>query len=355
MTISLSKPLVGQRVRDQIFSPISEGELGQKLLREVDEFIELSRLSQPPAAELQLLTETSAELVGFGVLDPFLANPEIEEIWINGVNDLWFAINGRTHRADIELSRQTLENLVFRLLRHSSRRVDRIHPFADATLADGSRVHVVIPPVTAGEWVVNIRKFPSRTRTLSDLVEVHMLTEAQASELREAMLSGANLLVSGATHTGKTTLLSALLGELPREQRVVSIEETHELRLRNPDWVAMQGRTEAAGDAEVIDLRRLVREALRMRPEYLVVGEVRGAEALELILAMNSGIPAAGTIHAKSAAGAISKLELLPALAQSNIDARFISSAVNEVLDVVVHIQSSRGQRRVQEILWPKR
>ena len=355
MTILLSKPAVGQRVRDQLFAPITEDELGRKVLRQVDELVELGDKSQHPSAELEMLTEASAELSGFGVLEPLLANQKIEEVWINGADEVRFAVNGKSFKADIRLPHDALENLVFRLLRHSSRRVDRMHPFADATLADGSRVHVVIPPVTAHSWIVNIRKFPPKTRSLGDLVQLGMVTQSQANELAAAMRDGANLLISGATHTGKTTLLSALLGELPPQQRVISIEETHELRLANPDWVAMQGRNGGFGEAEEIDLRRLVREALRMRPEYLVVGEVRGAEALELMLAMNSGIPCAGTIHAKSAAAAISKLQLLPTLAQANIDAGFISAAVREVLDVVVHIRSAGELRRIQEILWLKR
>jgi pilus assembly protein CpaF len=281
-----------------------------------------------------------------------LNDAQIEEIWINRPGELRFASGGRTEVVNLNFDAQQLENLVFRLLRNSSRRVDRVHPFADATLADGSRVHVVIPPITNGYWTLNVRKFPGKTRSLDDLFAGGMLTSAQHAELSDAMLAGCNVLVSGATQAGKTTFLSALLGQLPAATRVVSIEETHELRISAADWVAMQGRPEAVGDSDAIDLRRLLRESLRMRPDFLVVGEVRGAEALELLLAMNTGIPCAGTIHAKSAQSAISKLKLLPALAKANIDQRFLGETVDDVLDVVVHVERAGGKRRVSEILW---
>lgn len=352
MTISIARPTVSEKVRDSLFAQPSTLELNDLMVRGVDEFVELDLERHQANRELEIISEANAELTGFGVLQPFLDDPEVEEVWVNHANQVRYSRAGRSHVVDLKLSPQSLENLVFRLLRNSSRRVDRIHPFADATLVDGSRVHVVIPPITSGAWAINIRKFPAKTRSLEDLLELGMIKQSQLLELRDAMSRGLNVLVSGATHAGKTTLLSALIGELPEKQRVISVEETHELRLRNADWVAMQGRAEAFGDANAIDLRRLLREALRMRPEYLVVGEVRGAEALELVLAMNSGIPCAGTIHAKSAQSAVSKLMLLPTLAQANLDAKFISAAVSEVLDLVVHVKSLDGRRYVEELLW---
>lgn len=352
MTISIARPKVSEKVREGLVSPPTSSDLSDRMVRGIDEFVELDAGRHLANRELEIISEATAELTGFGALQPFLDDPDIEEVWVNQAQQLRYAKAGRSHVVDLNLPAQALENLVFRLLRNSSRRVDRIHPFADATLADGSRVHVVIPPITSGDWAINIRKFPAMTRSLEDLHELGMLTRPQLIELRDAMLRGVNVLVSGATHAGKTTLLSALIGELPSQQRVISVEETHELRLRNADWVAMQGRAEAIGDAEAIDLRRLLREALRMRPEYLVVGEVRGAEALELVLAMNSGIPCAGTIHSKSAQSAVSKLMLLPTLAQANLDAKFIAATVSEVLDLMVHIKNRDGRRYVDELLW---
>lgn len=352
MTIFQTRSDVFDRVRAELVPDSSALQVAERAVSVVDQYFELQSNRQDANEELALVSDVEAELTGFGFIQPYLNDAQIEEIWVNRPGELRFAKGGRTEVVSLGFDAQQLENLVFRLLRNSSRRVDRIHPFADATLADGSRVHVAIPPITDGNWTLNVRKFPAKTRTLDELLGTGMLTAAQHSELTEAMIRGCNLIVSGATQAGKTTFLSALLGQLPSATRVISIEETHELRIPAADWVAMQGRPEAVGDSGVIDLRRLLRESLRMRPDYLVVGEVRGAEALELLLAMNTGIPCAGTIHAKSARAAVSKLKLLPALAQANIDQRFLEATVDDVLDVVVHVERVGGIRQVSEILW---
>lgn len=321
------------------------------LVRSLDSLVELSEQPNNASSELQLVTEVDQDVRGFGPLQRLLANPNVEEIWMNDQAQIWWSELGHKFHEPSHLSQTAYENLVARLLRNSSRRVDRMHPFADATLADGSRVHAVIAPVTRSGWSINIRKFPALTRTLDELTERGMLTESQASHLSELVRNGRNLLISGATNTGKTTLLSALIAQLPAAKRVVTVEETHELKLINNDWVALQGRPEGQGDAAAIDLRRLVRESLRMRPDVLVVGEVRGAEALDLVLAMNSGIPAAGTIHAKSAAAALTKLMLLPTLAQANVDQHFMQSTVLSVVDAVAHLENLDGKRRLVELL----
>lgn len=352
MTIFQTRSQVFDRVRAEIEPDSSAMQLSARAVSVVDEHFELKTERSRPHDEMALVHDVEAELTGFGFIQQFLADPKIEEIWINKPGEVHIAKNGLPQRIELEFDAHQLENLVFRLLRNSSRRVDRIHPFADATLADGSRVHVVIPPITDGNWTLNIRKFPKFARSLDDLVSLGMVTQDQALELTAAMKQGCNVMVSGATQAGKTTFLAALLGQLKSNTRVVSIEETHELRIDASDWIAMQGRTEVVAGTPVIDLRRLLRESLRMRPEYLVVGEVRGAEALELLLAMNTGIPCAGTLHAKSAKAAVAKLKLLPTLAQANIDHRFIEATVDDVLDLVVHVERTGGVRRVGEILW---
>lgn len=325
-------------------------DLDRAIIRSLDEHVELSPTPIGGSSELGLVTSTEHEITGLGSIQPLLDDPAIEEIWINQPGEVRFSRAGMVHVIESSISDSDIENLGQRLLRASSRRIDRIHPFADAFLADGSRVHIAIPPATARHWAINVRKFPAQHKSLDDLVRLEMLSLHQAQQLAAAVHSGLNILISGATNTGKTTLLAAMLGQLPSHRRVVSVEDTLELRLKNRDWVALQGRAEAIGEAEPIDLRRLVRETLRMRPDQLVVGEVRGAEALELVLAMNSGIPCAATIHAKSAAGAISKLMLLPTLAQANIDPNFMQSTVVSTLDLVVHLENRDGQRRVAEI-----
>jgi len=352
MTLIAGSTDVAQRVRATLTDAAEPATFANGTVRSIDEQVETQSARNSGLQEFQLMARVNDELNGFGVLQPLLNDPEIEEIWINEPNLLRYAIGGQSFSMRVDLAPATIENLAQRLLRNSSRRVDRLHPFADATLADGSRVHVAIPPVTNAYWAINIRKFPRAVLTLADLELRGMLDVEQSRTLGEAVRSGSNILISGATAAGKTTLLAAILGELESARRVVSIEETHELRLNNLDWVAMQGRAEVISDTPAIDLRRLLRESLRMRPDYLVVGEVRGAEALDLLLAMNTGIPCAGTIHANSAAAAISKFMLLPALAQANLDQSFLQSTVLAALNLVVHVELIDGRRRVSELHW---
>jgi pilus assembly protein CpaF len=188
------------------------------------------------------------------------------------------------------LAEREVRELVERMLQHSGRRIDLSSPFVDASLPDGSRLHVVIPDVTR-QWSVNIRRFHRGVRSLTALVELGSLSRPAAEFLRMAVLAGANILVSGATHTGKTTLLGALLESVRPGERIVTVEETFELDLDARDVVAMQCRQPSLEGTGEITLRRLVKESLRMRPDRLVVGEVREAESLDLLIALNSGVP----------------------------------------------------------------
>jgi len=227
-------------------------------------------------------------------------------------------------------------------------------PFVDASLPDGSRLHVVIPDITRRHWAVNVRKFLPAFRDLDRLVAAGSIAPAAEAVLRDAMRDGRSVLVSGATHAGKTTLLAALIAACPAEHRIVTVEETFELAAGAPDLVALQGRQPSLEGTGEVTLRRLVKEALRMRPDRLVVGEVRDAEALDLLLALNTGVPGAATIHANSARQALGKLAALPLLAGRNIDSAFVLPAVAASVDLVVHCErDADGQRRVVEIVEP--
>lgn len=224
----------------------------------------------------------------------------------------------------------------------------------DASLPDGSRLHVAIADVVRGSWAVNIRKFLPGYRTLDALVTLGSMPEEIAGMLRRAMRGGMSVIVSGATHAGKTTLLGALLASCADAQRIVTVEETFELAVDGPDLVALQGRQASLEGTGEITLRRLVKEALRMRPDRLVVGEVRDAEALDLVLALNTGVPGAGTVHANSAVEALEKLTILPLLAGRNIDRSFIAPALAASVSLVVHCaRDSAGNRFVEEIIAP--
>ncbi|MGL4257318.1 MAG: ATPase, T2SS/T4P/T4SS family, partial [Microbacterium sp.] len=215
-------------------------------------------------------------------------------------------------------------------------------------------LHVVIPDITRRHWAVNVRKFLPAFRDLDRLVAADSVAPEAAALLREAMAQGASVLVSGATHAGKTTLLGALIAACPPWHRIVTVEETFELAVGAPDLVALQGRQPSLEGTGEVTLRRLVKEALRMRPDRLVVGEVRDAEALDLLLALNTGVPGAATIHANSAREALARLAALPLLAGRNIDAAFVLHAVAASVDLVVHCErDAAGGRRVAEIVEP--
>ena len=307
------------------------------------------------ADEHALRTSLRHTLQGLGPLQDALDDEQVEEIWINAPDQVFVARAGVSERLDLSLGSDEVRALVERMLRPTGRRVDVSQPFVDASLPDGSRVHVVIPDITREHWSVNIRKFSRSIRDLADLVERGVLSLAAAHYLRSAIREGKTVLVSGATQAGKTTLLHTLLRAAPPGDRVVSVEETFELDLGIPDHVGMQCRGPSLEGTGEVTLRRLVKEALRMRPDRIVVGEVRQAEALDLLIALNSGLPGACTIHARSAAHALEKLCTLPLLAGGNIDRGFVVPTVAGVIDVVVHAElRSDGTRRVREIIEPR-
>jgi pilus assembly protein CpaF len=246
-----------------------------------------------------------------------------------------------------------VRDLVERALLWSGRRLDLSSPFVDARLPDGSRLHVVIPEITPEFWSINIRKHNAQKRSLSALAKGCLISDEVAKFLLLAVESGLNLLISGGTQAGKTTLLNALASEIPATERVITIEEVFELKPRVPDLIQMQTRgPNLQGDGE-ISLRRLIKESLRMRPNRLIIGEVREAEALDLLIALNSGLPGMGTIHANSARDALIKLETLPLLAGENISHAFIVPTVAAAIDLVIQVKiDSQGFRRVTEVIF---
>ncbi|WP_460944537.1 CpaF family protein [Okibacterium endophyticum] len=306
------------------------------------------------ADEAQARSAIVATLTGFGALQPYLDDPSIEEVWVNAPDRIFVARNGIAELTPTVLTEEGVRDLVERMLQSTGRRVDLSSPFVDASLPDGSRLHVVIPDVTRRYFAVNIRKFSRRARDLVQLVKLGSLPPGAAEYLRASMLAGLNILVSGATHAGKTTMLGALLSMARPDERIVTVEETFELDLAAQDVVAMQCRQPSLEGTGEITLRRLIKEALRMRPDRLIVGEVREAESLDLLIALNSGLPGMCSIHANSARDALVKLSTLPLLAGRNIDSAFVQPTVATSIDLVVHCEiDSDGRRRVAEVLAP--
>lgn len=346
---------VRQRVRRDGVDLSRDSELASRYVRdEVRRYSERALGGSVPLLtdEAQAAREVVAALTGYGPLQPFFDDDTVEELWINGPEHVFVARNGVPEFTGIRLTDGQVRDLVERMLQTSGRRVDLSSPFVDASLPDGSRLHVVIPDVTRRHWAVNVRKFSQRIRDLDRLVELGSLPQHAADYLRLCVLSGQNIVVSGATQSGKTTMLNALLAAGKPTERVVTVEETFELSVAGHDHVGMQCRQPSLEGTGEISLRRLIKEALRMRPDRLVVGEVRDAESLDLLIALNSGLPGMSSIHANSAREALVKLCTLPLLAGRNIDSSFVVPTVASSVDVVVHCElTANGTRRVVEIL----
>ena len=348
---------VRERLRAERSDPARDPEFAAQVARaEVQRHNDfaLARGLRPVDDEAACVREVLAAVAGYGPLQPHLDDPTVEEVWINAPDRVFIARGGVSERVPLTLTDAQVRDLVERMLHATGRRVDLSQPFVDASLPDGSRLHVVIPDITRRHWAVNVRKFLPAYRDLDRLVAAGSITVEGAAILRAAMVEGRSILVSGATHAGKTTLLSALIAAAPAHHRIVTVEETFELAVSAPDIVALQGRQPSLEGTGEVSLRRLVKEALRMRPDRLVVGEVRDAEALDLVLALNTGVPGAATIHANSAREALGKLCALPLLAGRNIDAGFVQPAVAASVQLVAHCErDASGRRRVAEIVEP--
>ncbi len=341
---------VRELIRRQRLDPMAEAEQLRGLVGDVIRDYEERSLhgGMAPLGDVGHATRAVLDsVVGFGPLQTYLDDPSIEEIWINDPARIFVARSGVAELTSTILTADQVKNLVERMLKPSGRRIDLSSPFVDASLPDGSRLHVVIPDVTRSHWYVNIRKFVARAYQLDDLVRLGTLTHASARFLAAAVSAGLNILVAGGTQAGKTTMLNCLAAAIPSNERVVSCEEVFELRLGIRDWAAMQCRQPSLEGTGEIPLRRLVKEALRMRPSRIIVGEVRQEESLDLLIALNSGLPGMATLHANSAREAIVKMCTLPLLAGPNVSSSFVVPTVASSIDLVVHLGLERDGRRV--------
>ncbi|MEO4039813.1 ATPase, T2SS/T4P/T4SS family [Micrococcaceae bacterium Sec6.3] len=346
---------VREVVRRQGVDPQREGERVRLLIHEaVSDYESRSLVSSlPPLDDAgQARQDLYDCIAGLGPLQRLMDDPGVEEIWLNAPDQVYCARAGRSELTGLVLTEEEVRDLVEVMLKTTGRRLDLSMPFVDASLPDGSRLHVAIPDITRRHWAVNIRKFISRTRRLEDLVRSGSLSASAARFLDAAVDAGMNVLVSGATQAGKTTLLNCLAASIGPRERVITVEEIFELQIPVRDVVGLQCRQPNLEGHGEIPLRRLVKEALRMRPDRLIVGEVREAEALDMLVALNSGLAGMCTIHANSAADALTKLCTLPLLAGENISRSFVVPTVATCIDLVVHCERDReGRRRVREIL----
>lgn len=339
---------VRRAVADAGFDPVTNSQMLRSI---VDRSFDVYTVDDEEERQA-VTTALMADIGGYGPLQKYLDDPEVEELYVNSPSKVFVARRGQSELTPVILSSEDVKDLVERMLHHSGRRLDLSAPFVDAMLPGGERLHVVIPPVAGREWSLNIRKHLHLDRSLWDLVEAGSLTQEAARFLSESVQDGATVLVAGATQAGKTTLARALAREIPPRERVITCEEVFELNLPNRDCVAMQTRSANIEGHGEVKLRDLVRESLRMRPDRIAVGEVRGAEALDMLLSLNAGIPGLSTIHANTAREALRKLCLLPLLAGENVTSAFVIPTVGSSIDLVVHVvRDGDGRRHVQEIV----
>lgn len=300
-----------------------------------------------------LVDELTAEILGYGPVDALLADPAVNEVMCNDFDEVWVEREGRMERTDVSFADPDhYRSIIDRIVAGVGRRLDEASPMVDARLPDGSRVNAVIPPLTRSAPALTIRKFRTEPYTVKDLVNLGTMSLELALFLEACVRGRRNVLISGGTGTGKTTTLNVLSGFVPETERIVTIEDVFELRLHQPHVVALEYRAPNAEARGEVTIRDLVRNSLRMRPDRIVVGECRGAEALDMLQAMNTGHEGSlTTVHANSTRDSLARVETMVLMAGFDLPVRAIREQVAAALDVIVQLERLRGgDRRVVEV-----
>jgi pilus assembly protein CpaF len=338
-----------ERRRAEAATAAGGGPIESSVRALVDEHAAILRPAQREEVAERILRDS----IGLGPLEVLLADPEVEEVMVNGPDTVFVERRGMLETTDVRFEdEEDLRNAIERILAPLGRRVDELSPMVDARLADGSRVNVVIPPLAIDGPTLSIRRFGAVRPGPDRLVELGTITAEQRRLLAEAVAARRSVLVSGGTGSGKTTLLNALSSFIAPRERVVTIEDAAELRLQQPHVVRLESRSAGVEGRGEVTIRDLLRNALRMRPDRIVIGEVRGVEALDLLTALNTGHGGAlSTVHANSPGDALRRLETLALMAGVGLPYAAIAEQVQRGIDLVVHIERrSDGSRRVAEI-----
>ena len=345
----LRADLIERRRSEAAAGRLSSADLPAEVRALVDEEAALLGLGDRAEVAARIVRDT----VGLGPLEELLADPAVEEVMVNGPDSVYVERGGRIEAVDVRFpDEEELRNTIERILSPLGRRIDELSPMVDARLADGSRVNAVIPPLAVDGPALSIRRFARERPGPAELVELGTLSESQRELLGEAVSGRRSVLVSGGTGAGKTTLLNALSAFVDAGERIVTIEDAAELRLRQRHVVRLESRPAGIEGKGEVTIRDLLRNALRMRPDRIVIGEVRGPEALDLLTALNTGHGGAlSTVHANSAADALGRLETLALMAAVGLPHEAIAEQVQRGIDLVVHIERHPdGSRRVAEV-----
>jgi pilus assembly protein CpaF len=315
----------------------------------VTELVDREAAILPDAERGEIAARILRDTVGLGPLEELLADPEVEEVMVNGPGQVYVERRGRIEATEVRFADEAeLRNSIERILAPLGRRVDELSPMVDARLVDGSRVNVVIPPLAVDGPAVSIRRFAAARPDPGALVELGTLSESMRELLEDAVRSRRSILISGGTGSGKTTLLNALSSFVAADERIVTIEDAAELRLQQPHVVRLESRPASVEGRGEVTIRDLLRNALRMRPDRIVIGEVRGAEALDLLTALNTGHRGAlSTVHANSPADALRRLETLALMAGVGLPHAAIREQLGRGFELVVHLDRLADGRRV--------
>jgi pilus assembly protein CpaF len=331
----------------------TEKELEKYVVQELNHLIEEERIPLSVEERRALVAAVTNDVLGFGPIEEFLDDPEVTEIMVNGRDQIFIERAGKLHETEARfLTEQHLFRVIDRIVGQIGRRIDESSPMVDARLADGSRVNAVIPPLALDGAALTIRKFSQGALSVQDLIRIGTMTP-QLAEFVEACVKGrANILVSGGTGTGKTTMLNALSSMIPDNERIITIEDAAELQLDQRHLIRLEGRPPNIEGKGEIRIRDLVRNALRMRPDRIIVGEVRGGEALDMLQAMNTGHDGSlSTLHANSARDALMRLETMVLMAGFDLPMRAIREQVASAVDLLVHVARLRdGSRRIMRV-----
>jgi pilus assembly protein CpaF len=342
------------RVRERILRrPGSPLELRLAVEAATLELVRQDRLPLAPGELDRLVQAVVDDAVGLGPLDPLLHDPEVTEVIVNGPGRVWAERDGVLHEEQVTFDDERhLRHVIERIVGGVGRRIDESSPMVDARLPDGSRVNAVLPPLAVDGPLLTVRKFARGGLSLDRLVALASILKAQSALLEACVEARLNIVVSGGTGTGKTTLLNALAGLIDPRERIVTVEDAAELRLPQPNVARLESRPPNVEGKGEVTVRALVRNALRMRPDRIVVGEVRGGEALDMLQALNTGHDGSlTTVHASSPADAIRRIETMAMMAGTGIPHSAVREQVAAAVDVVVHlVREGGGARRVRWI-----
>jgi pilus assembly protein CpaF len=344
---------LAEALRARLVERARSGELGGAVEEEVRSLVEREAAALPEEARESLCSRVLLLATGLGPLEPLLADPSVDEVMVNGPSEVYVERRGLVERVDVAFAGEAeLMHAIERVLAPLGRRVDEASPLCDARLADGSRVNVVIPPLSLSGPCLTVRRFRREGFSLRDLVANATLPAALAELLAVCVAARASVLVSGGTGSGKTTTLNALSGAIPGEERIVTIEDAAELRLRQRHVVRLEARPANLEGRGEVTIRQLVRNALRMRPDRIVVGEVRGAEALDMLQALNTGHDGSlTTVHANSPEDALRRIETLALMAGVGLPHAAIREQAASALDLIVHqARLPDGTRAVESV-----